>query len=71
MQVSVKDMSISMELKNKGMELDVYDNQGNFLGDLVVTKTRLTWCPGKTKPENGHKIEWQDFINYMQSFPRG
>ncbi len=67
MKVSIKDLSVSMEIKNKGIEIDVYDNQDNFLGDLVVTKTRLTWCPGKTKPENGHKIDWQEFINFMQS----
>ncbi len=71
MQVSIKDLSVSMEIKNKGVELDVYDTQGNFLGDLVITKTRLTWCPGKTKPDNGHKIEWQEFINIMQARPKG
>lgn len=71
MKVGIKDLSVSMEIKNKGVELDVYDNQDNFLGDLIVTKTRLTWCPGKTKADNGHKIEWQDFIDFMQGRPKG
>ena len=46
MQVSIKDLSVSMEIKNKGIELDVYDNQGDHLGDLVITKTRLRRCAG-------------------------
>lgn len=65
MNVSIKEFNVAMELKNKGIELDVYDNAGNHLGDLVVTKTKLVWCPGKTKPENGHSISWADFIAHM------
>lgn len=42
MKVRIKDVSVSMEAKNTAIELDVYDNQDNFLGDLVVTKTRIT-----------------------------
>lgn len=45
-----------MEIKNKGVELDVYSNVGKHLGDLVVTKTGLTWCKGKSAPENGIKV---------------
>ena len=67
MQVSIKDFTVSMEIKNRGVELDVYANDGKHLGDLVVTKTGLTWCKGKTQPENGKKINWKDFIEYMQS----
>jgi hypothetical protein len=32
-----------------------------------VTKTGLVWCKGKTKPENGQKISWKDFIAHMQA----
>jgi hypothetical protein len=67
MKVSVKDLSVSMELKNKGIELDVYDNGGTHLGDLVVTKSKLIWCKGKTGTENGIPIKWADFISYMES----
>ncbi len=66
MKVSIKDFAVSMEVKNKGIELDVYDGD-NHLGDLVVTKTGLIWCKGKINPENGVKITWKDFITYMQS----
>jgi hypothetical protein len=67
MKVSVKDLSVSMEIKNKGIELDVYDNNEQHLGDLVVTKTKLVWCHGKTLVENGKAISWNDFIEYMQN----
>lgn len=67
MKVSIKHLAVDMEVKNKGVELDVYDNADKHLGDLVVTKTGLTWCNGKTKVENGTKIKWADFIAYAQS----
>lgn len=66
MKVSIKEFEITMEIKNKGIELDVYDNDDKHLGDLVVTKTGLTWCKGRTKVENGVKIKWQNFIDYME-----
>jgi len=67
MKVSIKDFAVTMEIKNKGVELDVYSNNGDHLGDLVVTKTGLTWCKGRTTPAKGKKIPWKDFIAYMES----
>jgi hypothetical protein len=67
MKVSIKDLSVSMEVKNKGIELDVYDNQDSHLGDLIVTKSGLTWCKGRTRKENGDHASWSDFIAWMQS----
>jgi len=67
MKVSVKDLAVTMDIKNKGVELDVYDNNDKHLGDLVITKSKLVWCKGKTAVANGKDIKWQDFINYMES----
>lgn len=67
MKVSIKDFPVSMEIKNKGMELDVYDGEDKHLGDLVITKAKLIWCKGKTKAENGKTISWADFAKYMDS----
>ena len=66
MKVSVKDFSVTMDLKNKGIELDVY-NGDNHLGDLVVTKAKIIWCKGKTTTEKGKAVKWEDFIKYMES----
>jgi len=66
MKVSVKDFTVSMDIKNKGMELDICDNNNRHLGDLVVTKTGLTWCKGKTTTTNGKKIKWKNFIAQME-----
>ena len=38
----------------------------NHLGDLVVTKTHLIWCKGKTDRKNGVKVKWEEFIETMQ-----
>ena len=70
MKVGIKDLAVSMEVKNNGVEFEVYDNADKFLGDLVVSKAKLVWCPGKTAVANGHPIKWTDFIDYMQSLPK-
>jgi hypothetical protein len=66
MKVSIKNLAVTMEVKNTGMELDVYDNQGNFLGDLVITKSQLIWCRGKVRRKNGKAIKWPAFIKFME-----
>ncbi len=39
-KVRIKEFGIDMEVKNKGVVLDVYEG-GTFLGDIQVTKTEL------------------------------
>lgn len=67
MKVKVKDLSAEIELKNNGMELQVHDNDDNHLGDLIVNKTRLEWCDGRTRAGNGVQISWKDFIKYANT----
>ena len=67
MDVSIKSFDVDMAIKNKGIELEIHEPGGKMLGDLVVTKTHLIWCPGKTKRENGQKIKWTDFIDLIDS----
>lgn len=47
MKVSVKDLSVNMELGNKGIELDVYDSNGEHLGDLRIGRATIEWCKGQ------------------------
>ena len=67
MKVTIKNLSVEMEVKNKGVEFDVYDNKDTFRGDMIVTKSGLTWCKGKTAKRNGFKVSWEDFIKWMES----
>lgn len=68
MQVKITKLDVEMEVKNKGFEIDVRSADGTERkGDLVVTKSGLTWCKGKTRPENGKKISWKKFIAYMEA----
>ncbi len=71
MKIGIKDLAVSMDVKNNGVEFDVYDTNDKFLGDLVVTKSKLVWCSGKTQVAHGHVIKWADFIAYMQTLPKG
>lgn len=68
MKVSIKDLSVAMEIKNSGVELDVYSADGStHLGDLIVTKSGLTWCKGRTGRANGTKINWKKFIQWAEA----
>jgi len=67
MNVSIKDFDVNMKIKNNGIELDISDSNDEHLGDLFVTKTKLIWCKGKKKRENGKEIKWEDFMDYMDS----
>ena len=70
MKVSVKDLSVSMELGNTGIELDVYDNQGKHLGDLRVSKATIEWCKGRVRNGNGNKTDWPALIAWLEQQPK-
>lgn len=54
MKITVKEFNVEMELKNKGMEFEVREPDGAaHLGDVLVNKTGLTWCKGRTTHQNG------------------
>jgi hypothetical protein len=67
MKVSVKDLQVNMPLGNNGIELDVYDNDEKFLGDLRIGKAKIEWCKGKTRAGNGIQKTWNDLINWFES----
>ncbi|MEX0801585.1 MAG: hypothetical protein WD379_10255 [Dehalococcoidia bacterium] len=67
MQVKIKDFGIDLAIKNRGIELEVRDTAGKQLGDLVITKTQVIWCPGRTTPKNGKKVAWDRFIEMMDA----
>jgi hypothetical protein len=67
MKVSIKDFDVAMDVKNKGIELDICDTTGVHLGDLVVTKTRLIWCKGRQNRKNGKEVTWEAFMTYMEN----
>ena len=71
MKVKIKRFNVTMDVKNSGVEFEVHrPNGGEHLGDLVLSKKFLTWCPGKTKPENGHKVDWDTFIKMMNEMTK-
>lgn len=66
MKVTVKEFNVDMEVKTKGIEFEVRSPNGKkHLGDLVLTKSSLIWCQGQTRPEKGHKVDWDTFIKMM------
>lgn len=67
MDVNIKELQVEMPIKNNGITLSVASNDGKHIGNLIVTKTSLIYCAGKTQKENGVKIKWEDFIKYTES----
>jgi hypothetical protein len=68
MDVSIKSFDVEMDVKNKGIELEISEpNDGKRLGDLIITKSHLIWCEGKTRRENGKKVKWTEFVEIVNA----
>lgn len=65
MKVSIKDLNVYMEIKNRGVELEVRDPDGKHLGDLVVRKSGMVWCAGRTTVRNGVAVSWNQFLAWV------
>ena len=63
--VKIKSFDVGMEVKNKGIEFEIRIDE-KHKGDLIVTKSGLNWCKGRTKPANGTKINWNKLIELME-----
>ncbi len=68
MKVWIKNFDVEMEVKNNGVEFEVYSSDGvTHRGDLVLTKSAVIWCEGRTKRENGQRLTWDKFIELMKT----
>lgn len=68
MKVNIKQFDVEMEIKNKGIECEIRSPDGTKqLGDLVLTKSSVIWCKGKTDRQNGKSLSWTKFIEMMES----
>lgn len=68
MKVKITKFNVEQQLKNSGMQLDIYLPDGETrLGDLTITKSKLVWCAGKTHKKNGIEVTWKEFIEWMES----
>jgi hypothetical protein len=67
MKVSIKQLDVKTELKKKGMELSVYDEDNVHLGDLFINGAKVIWCKGKSTPKSGGiELSWSAFIKAME-----
>lgn len=68
MKVSIKEFHVDMEVANNGIEFEVRSpDSKQQIGDLILTKTNLEWCNGRTRRGNGVRVTWQEFIDWMNS----
>jgi hypothetical protein len=68
MKVKIKSFDVDMDVKNAGIEFEVYTpDGGTHLGDLILTKRNLIWCKGRTRRENGVPVSWAEFVEWMES----
>lgn len=67
MRVSIKSFDVNMEVKNNGIEFEVADNDGNHKGDVILTKTGIAWCKGRTQRKNAIKVSWADFMKWIET----
>jgi hypothetical protein len=69
MKVTIKKFGVNMDIKSRGIELEV-KNGTRHLGDLVVTMTKVVWCPRRTQPAGGKVLVWPKFIEMMERYGR-
>ena len=69
MKVGIKSFDVKMDVKNKGIELEVHNpsNGNEHLGDCYVTKGGLIWCEGKKERKNGIKLGWKQLMEICKS----
>jgi len=67
MKVKIKDWSVTMDILNKGMELGIWGNGGQFMGDLRIGKATIEWCKGKKQSGNGVQKSWEELIRWFES----
>ena len=68
MKVTIKSFDVAMEVKQKGVELEVKSPDGaQHHGDCYVTMTGLIWCNGRTSNQNGTKISWQQLMELCET----
>lgn len=66
MNVGIKQFNVDMEIRTRGVELEVRQPNNAHIGDLIVTKTQLIWCHGRTPRRNGRGKTWEQFIAWME-----
>ena len=69
MNVRVKTFDVGMELKNNGIEFEVRTPNNRHLGDLIITKSQLIWCEGRTQRANGKRMSLDEFRELMNERP--
>jgi hypothetical protein len=67
MRIKIKDLKVPMKMGSSGVTLDVYDNTGEFLGDLRIGKAKIEWCKGKTRSGNGDTKTWKELIEFFEN----
>lgn len=67
MKVRVKDLQVSMELGNNGIELELKDNSGKHIGDLRIGRATVEWCKGKIRKDYGIKLTLHELIEMIES----
>lgn len=65
MKIGIKKFDVEMELKTKGIELEVRDNNEEFLGDLRIGKATIEWCQGRTRQGNGVQKSWDELLEFF------
>ena len=68
MKVTIKSFDVAMQVKQKGVELEVKSPDGSeHHGDCFVTMSALIWCKGRKKKENGVKIRWEHLMEICKT----
>lgn len=62
MQAEVEVFGEKLNLKNKGVDFVVRDNDGKLVGRITVNRAGICVRTGKTGTKNGDKYKWKELF---------
>ena len=65
--VKIKNLgAMDLAVGSTGVEFQV-NHDGKQFGDCLISSTKLTWCQGRTRKENGVGVSWKDLSTILNS----
>jgi hypothetical protein len=65
MKVELDVEKVTQSLGNHGVVLQIWENDGTYLGKLRVGRAKVEWCAGKTRLGNGKELSLKRLVDLI------
>lgn len=68
MALKIKSFMDFVQVGTKGIEFEVRSTDNKTqIGDLILSKAKMIWCPGRTTAANGVTVKWTELAELLKS----